>query len=190
MDDTKTPAPPAQGKDFIREIVDADAASGKHGGRVATRFPPEPNGYLHIGHAKSICLNFGIAKEYGGTCNLRFDDTNPLKEEVEYVDSIQADVKWMGFDWEDRLFYASDYFEKLYEFAEALIGKGKAFVCDLTADEVHEQPVPRPYARREPRPLPPDARGRVPRRRAHPAREDRHGVPEHQPARPGALPDP
>ncbi|HQQ77129.1 MAG TPA: glutamine--tRNA ligase/YqeY domain fusion protein [Thermoanaerobaculia bacterium] len=136
MDDTKTPAPPAQGKDFIREIVDADAASGKHGGRVATRFPPEPNGYLHIGHAKSICLNFGIAKEYGGTCNLRFDDTNPLKEEVEYVDSIQADVKWMGFDWEDRLFYASDYFEKLYEFAEALIGKGKAFVCDLTADEV------------------------------------------------------
>ncbi len=136
MDDTKTPAPPAPGKDFIREIVDADAASGKHGGRVATRFPPEPNGYLHIGHAKSICLNFGIAKEYGGTCNLRFDDTNPLKEEVEYVDSIQADVKWLGFDWEDRLFYASDYFEKLYEFAETLIGKGKAFVCDLTADEV------------------------------------------------------
>jgi glutaminyl-tRNA synthetase len=136
MDDTKTPAPPAPGKDFIREIVDAERAAGKNGGRVGTRFPPEPNGYLHIGHAKSICLNFGIAKEYGGTCNLRFDDTNPLKEEVEYVDSIQADVKWLGFDWEDRLYYASDYFEKLFEFAEKLILSGKAFVCDLTADEV------------------------------------------------------
>jgi glutaminyl-tRNA synthetase len=135
MTDTPT-SPPAPGKDFIREIVDADNAAGKHAGRVATRFPPEPNGYLHIGHAKSICLNFGIAKEYGGTCNLRFDDTNPLKEEVEYVDSIQADVKWLGFDWEDRLFYASDYFEQLYAFAETLIEKGKAFVCDLTADEV------------------------------------------------------
>jgi len=134
---TETPtAPPAPGKDFIREIVDADNAAGKHGGRVATRFPPEPNGYLHIGHAKSICLNFGIAKEYGGTCNLRFDDTNPLKEDVEYVDSIQADVKWLGFDWEDRLYYASDYFERLYEFAEELIRRGKAFVCDLSAEEV------------------------------------------------------
>ncbi len=134
---TDTPiAPPAPGKDFIREIVDVEISAGKHGGRVATRFPPEPNGYLHIGHAKSICLNFGIAKEYGGTCNLRFDDTNPLKEEVEYVDSIQADVRWLGFDWEDRLYYASDYFEQLYAFAEALIEKGKAFVCDLTADEV------------------------------------------------------
>jgi glutaminyl-tRNA synthetase len=135
MEETKPPAP-APGRDFIREIVDVERASGKHGGRVATRFPPEPNGYLHIGHAKSICLNFGIAKEYGGACNLRFDDTNPLKEDVEYVDSIQADVKWLGFDWEDRLFYASDYFEKLYAFAETLIEKGKAFVCDLTADEV------------------------------------------------------
>jgi glutaminyl-tRNA synthetase len=128
--------PPVPGKDFIREIVDADRVSGKHGGRVATRFPPEPNGYLHIGHAKSICLNFGVAKEYGGTCNLRFDDTNPLKEDVEYVDSIQADVKWLGFDWEDRLYYASDYFERLYGFAEDLIRRGKAFVCDLSADEV------------------------------------------------------
>ena len=135
MTDTPT-SPPAPGKDFIREIVDTEISAGKHGGRVATRFPPEPNGYLHIGHAKSICLNFGIAKEYGGTCNLRFDDTNPLKEEVEYVDSIQADVKWLGFDWEDRLFYASDYFEQLYAYAETLIRKGKAFVCDLTADEV------------------------------------------------------
>ena len=136
MDETKTSAPPVPGKDFIREIVDAERAAGKHGGRVGTRFPPEPNGYLHIGHAKSICLNFGIAKEYAGTCNLRFDDTNPLKEDVEYVDSIQADVHWLGFDWEDRLYYASDYFEKLYEFAEELIRRGKAFVCDLSADEV------------------------------------------------------
>ena len=94
------------------------AKSGKHGGRVATRFPPEPNGYLHIGHAKSICLNFGIAAEFGGTCNLRFDDTNPAKEDVEYVDSIKADVRWLGFDWGERLFYASDYFEQLYAYAE------------------------------------------------------------------------
>jgi len=129
-------SPPIPGKDFIREIIDEERAAGKHGGRVATRFPPEPNGYLHIGHAKSICLNFGVAKEYGGTCNLRFDDTNPLKEDVEYVDSIQEDVHWLGFDWENRLYYASDYFEKLYEFAETLIRRGRAFVCDLSAEEV------------------------------------------------------
>src|SRR6516225_11535539 len=116
---TETPETPKP-SDFIRDIVAADVASGKVQ-RVITRFPPEPNGYLHIGHAKSICLNFGIAREYGGTCNLRFDDTNPLKEDVEYVDSIQADVKWLGFDWGDKLFYASDYFERLYEFAELLI---------------------------------------------------------------------
>jgi glutaminyl-tRNA synthetase len=134
---SETPAaPPLPGKDFIREIVDTERAAGRHGGRVATRFPPEPNGYLHIGHAKSICLNFGIAREYGGTCNLRFDDTNPLKEDVEYVDSIQADVKWLGFDWADRLYYASDYFEKLYDLAEELVRRGKAFVCDLSAEEV------------------------------------------------------
>src|SRR5215471_1945701 len=112
---------------FIRDVIIEDVKSGKHDGRVATRFPPEPNGYLHIGHAKSICLNFGIANEYAGTCNLRFDDTNPLKEDVEYVDSIQADVRWLGFDWGDRLFYASDYFEKLYAFAEELVKRGKAF---------------------------------------------------------------
>jgi glutaminyl-tRNA synthetase len=129
-------SPPIPGKDFIREIIDEERAAGKHGGRVATRFPPEPNGYLHIGHAKSICLNFGVAKEYGGTCNLRFDDTNPLKEDVEYVDSIQEDVHWLGFDWENRLYYASDYFEKLYEFAETLIRRRRAFVCDLSAEEV------------------------------------------------------
>ena len=136
MDDASKAAPPIPGKDFIREILDEDRRTGKHAGRVATRFPPEPNGYLHIGHAKSICLNFGVASEYGGTCNLRFDDTNPLKEETEYVDSIQDDVHWLGFDWQDRLFYASDYFGKLYEFGETLIRSGKAYVCDLSADEV------------------------------------------------------
>ncbi|MDP3921230.1 MAG: glutamine--tRNA ligase/YqeY domain fusion protein [Candidatus Omnitrophota bacterium] len=123
---------------FIRDIIDEDRQAGKHNGRVHTRFPPEPNGYLHIGHAKSICLNFGIARDYGGLCNLRFDDTNPEKEEMEYVNSISEDVKWLGFDWQDREFYASDYFEKLYEYAMALIKKGKAYVCDLTADEMRE----------------------------------------------------
>jgi len=123
---------------FIRDIIDADNAGGKHGGRVHTRFPPEPNGYLHIGHAKSICLNFGLALQYDGLCNLRFDDTNPTKEEVEYVEAIQEDVRWLGFDWDDRLFYASDYFEQLYRFAEELISAGKAYVCDLTAEEVRQ----------------------------------------------------
>jgi len=121
--------------DFIRDIVAADNMSNKHGGRVVTRFPPEPNGYLHIGHAKSICLNFGIARENHGICHLRFDDTNPTKEEVEYVDSIQEVVRWLGFDWDDKLFYASDYFEQLYQYAEQLIQAGKAYVCDLNADE-------------------------------------------------------
>jgi glutaminyl-tRNA synthetase len=123
---------------FIEEIVEADNRSGKFENRVHTRFPPEPNGYLHIGHAKSICLNFGIAKKYGGKTNLRFDDTNPVKEDVEYVDSIMEDVRWLGFDWEDRLFYASDYFLQLYDFAVILIKKGKAFVCDLSADEISD----------------------------------------------------
>ena len=134
MEETTTPAPETAGKDFIREIVEDDLATGKHS-KIATRFPPEPNGYLHIGHAKSICLNFGVAKEYRGTCNLRYDDTNPLKEDVEYVDAIEADVRWLGFDWAGK-YYASDYFGKLYDFAEELIRRGKAFVCDLTADEV------------------------------------------------------
>ncbi|MBD3409840.1 MAG: glutamine--tRNA ligase, partial [Ignavibacteriales bacterium] len=136
MADERTPK--TEGKDFIREIIDEENAAGKHGGRVHTRFPPEPNGYLHIGHAKSIALNFGIAKEYGGKCNLRFDDTNPTKEDVEYVESIQEDVHWLGFDWEDRLFFASDYFEKLYDFAVELIKKGDAFVCDLDKDQLRE----------------------------------------------------
>jgi glutaminyl-tRNA synthetase len=124
---------------FIRNIVAEDLKTNKWGGRVHTRFPPEPNGYLHIGHAKSICLNFGIATENeGGLCNLRFDDTNPSKEDIEYVDSIMADVRWLGFDWEDRLFYASDYFEQLYEYALQLIKGGKAYVCDLSAEEIRE----------------------------------------------------
>jgi len=136
MTEASAPAAETPGKDFIREILDEDRRTGRHAGRVATRFPPEPNGYLHIGHAKSICLNFGVAIEYGGTCNLRFDDTNPLKEDTEYVDSIQEDVHWLGFDWGDRRFFASDYFAKLYEFGEALIRSGKAFVCDLSAEEI------------------------------------------------------
>ena len=121
---------------FIQKIIDDDTASGKWDNRVHTRFPPEPNGYLHIGHAKSICLNFGIAEKNGGKCNLRFDDTNPVKEEDEYVQSIIEDVKWLGFDWEDRLFYASDYFDQMYEFAVQLIQDGKAYVCDLSGDEI------------------------------------------------------
>jgi len=123
-------------KDFIRTIIDKDRKEGKNLGRVHTRFPPEPNGYLHIGHAKSICLNFGLAAEYQGLCNLRFDDTNPIKEEMEYVESIKQDIHWLGFDWEDRLFFASDYFETLYDYALQLVKKGKAYVCDLSADEI------------------------------------------------------
>jgi glutaminyl-tRNA synthetase len=123
---------------FIKHIVEEDIKNNKNDGKVQTRFPPEPNGYLHIGHAKSICLNFGIAAEYKGLCNLRFDDTNPSKEESEYVNSIIKDVRWLGFDWADRQYYSSDYFEKLYEYAVQLIKAGKAFVCDLTADEIRE----------------------------------------------------
>ncbi len=123
---------------FIRNIIDNDLETGKNGNRVATRFPPEPNGYIHIGHAKSICLNFGIARDYKGACNLRFDDTNPTKEEVEYVDSIMEDIHWLGFDWEDRLYFASDYFDALYEYAVQLIRDGKAFVDELTPDQIRE----------------------------------------------------
>jgi glutaminyl-tRNA synthetase len=123
---------------FIQTIITEDLKSGKNNGRVHTRFPPEPNGYLHIGHAKSICLNFGLAAANGGICNLRFDDTNPSKEEIEYVESIQDNVRWLGFDWEDRLYYASDYFDQLFEFACQLINKGQAYVCDLSAEEIRE----------------------------------------------------
>jgi glutaminyl-tRNA synthetase len=135
---TSNPEPPAGPSNFVRDIILGDLQTNKFQGRVHTRFPPEPNGYLHIGHAKSICLNFGLAAEFGGKTNLRFDDTNPCKEETEYVDSIIENVRWLGFDWEDRLFYASDYFGQLYQWAVQMIKDGKAYVCDLTADEIRE----------------------------------------------------
>src|SRR5687767_8035361 len=138
MSDSAPPLEFARPTDFIRELVTEDLRAGNHGGRVHTRFPPEPNGYLHIGHAKSICLNFGVASEFRGLCNLRFDDTNPAKEDVEYVDSIQDDVRWLGFAWDDRLFYASDYFEQMYTLAERLIEGGHAYVDSLTADEIRQ----------------------------------------------------
>ncbi|MCK4655232.1 MAG: glutamine--tRNA ligase, partial [Candidatus Cloacimonetes bacterium] len=123
---------------FIRDIIENDLRTNKNNGIVHTRFPPEPNGCLHIGHAKAFCLNFGIAEDYNGLCNLRFDDTNPIKEEEEYVESIKEDIRWVGFDWEDRLYFASDYFNKLYEFALKLIKDGKAYVCHLSPDEIRE----------------------------------------------------
>jgi glutaminyl-tRNA synthetase len=134
----ETPGNPALNPppNFIRTIVAGDVKDGKNDGKVITRFPPEPNGYLHIGHAKSICLNFGLAQEFNGICNLRFDDTNPTREEQEYVDSIMEDIRWLGFDWGDRLYFASDYFDRIYEYAEQLIKKGKAFVCDLSFEEM------------------------------------------------------
>ena len=134
--DSNSASDESRSLNFIEQIIERDRAAGKNDGRVHTRFPPEPNGYLHIGHAKSICLNFGLAKRYGGQCNLRFDDTNPTKEDVEYVDSIQADVKWLGFDWEDRLYYASDRFEDLYLFAERLIQEGLAYVDSQNLEEM------------------------------------------------------
>ena len=138
MSDSNAAPAAAPYQDFIREIVAADVAAGRNDGRVVTRFPPEPNGYLHIGHAKAICLDFGIAQEFGGDCNLRFDDTNPVKEDVEYVDSIKDDVHWLGFQWHDREYYASDYYEQLYQYAEALIRRGVAYVDSLSADEIRE----------------------------------------------------
>src|SRR3954471_6316871 len=134
MSDSDTSAPAAP-TDFIREIVSEDVKAGKNGGRVVTRFPPEPNGYLHIGHAKSICLNFGLARKFGGQCNLRFDDTNPVTEETEYVESIKNDVRWLGFEWKNEL-YASDYFEKLYLFAIKLIRLGYAYVDDNNSETI------------------------------------------------------
>ena len=125
--------------DFIRKIITEDVKNKKNDGKVHTRFPPEPNAYLHIGHAKSICLNFGIVEEYeGGLCNLRFDDTNPLKEEAEYMESMKEDIRWLGYDWADRLYHASDYYDQLYEWAIQLIKDGKAYVCDLNPEEMKE----------------------------------------------------
>ena len=135
MEETNNTSQPTN---FIREIINEDIKNNVYGGKVHTRFPPEPNGYLHIGHAKSICLNFGIARDYNGLCNLRYDDTNPEKEDIEYVDSIEEDVRWLGFDWEDRKFYASDYFDKLYEFAVQLIKEGKAYVDSSSSDEIKQ----------------------------------------------------
>ena len=132
---TTTESTTAEGRDFIRDIITSDLASGKYK-EIVTRFPPEPNGYLHIGHAKSIALNFGIAQEFPGHCNLRFDDTNPAKEEQEYIDSIQSDVKWLGYDWAGEPFYTSDYFDRLYEWAEGLIGRGLAYVDDQSQHDI------------------------------------------------------
>jgi glutaminyl-tRNA synthetase len=186
----------ARPSDFIREIIDEDLRTNKNEGRVHTRFPPEPNGYLHIGHAKSICLNFGIAAQYGGLCNLRFDDTNPTKEEAEYVESMIRDIRWLGFDWEDRLFYASDYFEQLYEFAVKLIEKGKAFVDDQTADQIREtrgtltEPGKKsPYRNRSVEENL-DALWRSPRRLARPSRQNRYGIRKFEHARSGDVPHP
>ena len=203
--DTSNPDAPAGTApiDFIREIIVADRAAGKHGGRVHTRFPPEPNGYLHIGHAKAICLNFGVAAEFGGTCNLRFDDTNPTKEDIEYVESIEEDVALarLRLGRPDAAI-ASDYFEQMYDCAErAHPRRARRTSTTSRAEQIreyrgtltepgHGQPVPRPLGRGEPRSVPPHAGGRVPRRRARAAREDRHGVAEHEHARPDALPDP
>src|SRR5579859_6337801 len=125
-----SPAPESRPSNFLRERIADDLQTNKYAGRVQTRFPPEPNGYLHLGHTKSICLNFGLSAEFGGKTNLRFDDTNPEKEEQEYVDSIIRDIRWLGFDWEERMFYASDYFDQLYQWAVRLIKAGKAYVCD------------------------------------------------------------
>src|SRR5512136_2874654 len=132
------PEPNTPSSDFIRDRIKEDTSSGKYDGRVHTRFPPEPNGYAHIGHAKSICLNFGVAEEFGGLCNLRFDDTNPTKESSEYVEAFLRDIHWLGYDWDDREFYASDYFDQLYDYAVQLIKLGKAYVCDLTQEEIRQ----------------------------------------------------
>ena len=193
-----TPAAPSN---FIREIILDDLKTNKYGGRVHTRFPPEPNGYLHIGHAKSININFGLAAEFGGKCNLRFDDTNPSKEETEYVDSIIEDVRWLGGDWEDRLFYASDYFDQLYEWAVQLIKAGKAYVCDLSPDEVRKQrgtltepgqesPYREPIRGRKSGSVRAHEGRRISGWRAHAARQDRHGVAESEPARSDHVPHP
>ena len=184
---TTEPVAAEAGRDFIRDIVQADLDSANTR-QIVTRFPPEPNGYLHIGHAKSIALNFGIAQEFAGRCHLRFDDTNPTKEEQEYIDSIQADVHWLGYDWGTDLFYASDYFERLYDWAEGLISAGHAYVDDQSQEEIRvsrgtltEPGKNSPFRDRsgggKSRPVPPHEGRRVSERRARAARQDRHGRP-------------
>ena len=194
------PAGDEAAKDFIRDVIREDLASGQTE-TVVTRFPPEPNGYLHIGHAKSMCLNFGVAREFGGRCHLRFDDTNPVKEEHEFIEAIQEDVRWLGFDWGEHLYFASGHFETLYEWALHLIRAGKAYVDDLTPDEIREYrgtlTEPGRNSPYRDRPVEENldlftahAGRRVQGRRAGAARQDRHGVGQHQHARPGALPHP
>ena len=186
------------GRDFIRDIIQSDLDAKRHAS-VVTRFPPEPNGYLHIGHAKAICLNFGVAQEFGGRCHLRFDDTNPVKEEQEYIDAIERDVRWLGFDWGRHLYHASDYFEQLYQWAELLVRAGKGLCRRPVAgrdarDARHadrtrkEQPLPRPVGGREPRSVPPYAGRRVSERGPGAPCQDRYGLRQHQSARSRALP--
>ncbi len=188
------------GRDFIRDIVQADLDTGRHKA-IVTRFPPEPNGYLHIGHAKSIALNFGIAQEFAGHCNLRFDDTNPTREEQEYIDSIQADVHWLGFDWGKNLFYASDYFDRLYDWAEGLIKQGLAYVDDQSQEQIRlsrgtltepgkNSPFRDRSRRGESRPVPPHEGGRVSERHAGAARPHRYVRGQYQFARPRAVSHP
>ena len=174
---------------FLEEIIQESIAKGDT--RVQTRFPPEPNGYLHIGHAKSICINFGLAKKYGGKCNLRFDDTNPVKEDVEYVDSIKRDIRWLGFDWALER-YASDYFDQLYDWAVVLIKKGLAYVDDQTQEEIRltRGTVSEPGKESPWRNRSVDEKGRVRRRREGVASQNRHGAPEHAVPRPDHVPHP
>ena len=194
-------AEPKKANNFIRNMIEEDVRNGKHGGRVVTRFPPEPNGYLHIGHAKSICLNFGVAEEFGGQCNLRFDDTNPEKENQEYIDAITRDVEWLGYHWAGDIHYASDYFDVLYDFAVELIRKGKAYVCALNAEEMTEyrgtltEPGRNsPYRDRSVEEnldlFHPHAQWRVCQWRTGVTRQDRHGVAQYEPARSDSLPYP
>jgi glutaminyl-tRNA synthetase len=193
-------AGPAVPVNFLRPIIQADLDSGKHT-QIVTRFPPEPNGYLHIGHAKSICVNFGLAQEFGGVTHLRFDDTNPAKEDQEYIDAIESDVKWLGFEWSGEVRYASQYFDQLHDWAVELIKAGKAYVDDLTPEQAKEyrgsltepgknSPFRDRSGGREPRLVRPHARRRVPGRCPRAARQDRHGLAEHEPARPDHVPHP
>ncbi len=187
-------------QNFIHDFIDEDIAQGGQyqGMTVHTRFPPEPNGYLHIGHCKALTIDFGTAEKYGGLCNLRMDDTNPTKEDAEYVDAIQEDIHWLGFDWGDRFYYASDYFEKMYEYAVELIQKGLAYVCQLTPEEFKENrgdyrrtrplPLPGPAHRGVPGPLPRMRAGEFPDGLHDPAGQDRPGQRQLQHARPGDLP--